>query len=242
MKNRKRPAALVAALLMILIWTTPAGASQSAGFLDSTDGHSVCGWAWDPAAPDRAVEVQISVKDARDGSLLLTQTCLAGQYREDLQQFGGGCHGFSANLEPAALNCEACVIEASCQGVPLTGTLYWQREPEATAMQAEPAASEASLQLIPLGVFRTTAYCSCRSCSGSWGRLTSTGVQAVSNHTAAVDPRVIPFGTRLMIDGVIYTAEDEGSGVNGRHIDLYCDTHAEAAAYGLQNREVYLVP
>ena len=45
-----------------------------------------------------------------------------------------------------------------------------------------------------------------------------------------------------MIDGSIYTAEDEGSGVNGRHIDIYCDTHAEAAAYGLQRREVYPVP
>ena len=102
-------------------------------------------------------------------------------------------------------------------------------------------AASAELSLTPLGLFTTTAYCSCRRCSGRWGRLTSSGAIAAAGHTVAVDPRVIPYGTRLMIDGILYTAEDEGSGVKGRHIDIYFDTHAEAAAYGLQHREVYLV-
>ncbi len=112
------------------------------------------------------------------------------------------------------------------------------------AAAASPAASEdiAAPPLTSLGTFRTTAYCSCRRCSGRWGRLTSTGALAVSGHTVAVDPKVIPCGTKLMIDGIVYTAEDEGSGVKGRHIDIYCDTHAAAAAYGMQNKEVFLVP
>ena len=36
---------------------------------------------------------------------------------------------------------------------------------------------------------------------------------ASSQHTIAVDPRVIPYGTRVMINGVVYIAEDKGGGV-----------------------------
>ena len=54
--------------------------------------------------------------------------------------------------------------------------------------------------LTPLGIFTTTGYCPCESCSGRWGRLTSTGVLACAGHTAAVDPQVIPYGSRLMMN------------------------------------------
>ena len=312
---RKTAAALTAALLMTGLWTTPAAAGQPDGFLEGTDGHTVYGWAWDPDAADSAAEVQITVRNTDGGPLLLTRTCSAGLYREDLLHMGDGSHGFEAALELPPLPYGSYIIEASVRGAVLPGALYWQGssypiqsekpvsadtaspvQPEdpapaditygplgplrtasaetagessdvlsaANAFSTEAAAAvssgplgtltgaPASLSaapaeppapsLIPLGIFHTTAYCSCRRCSGRWGRLTSSGAIAVSGHTVAVDPKVIPFGTKLMIGGTIYTAEDEGSGVNGRHIDIYCDTHAEAAAYGLQRREVYLVP
>lgn len=93
----------------------------------------------------------------------------------------------------------------------------------------------------PLGVFTTTGYCPCESCSGRWGRLTSTGALACAGHTVAVDPQIIPYGTRLMINGVIYTAEDCGGGVNGNHIDIFYNTHEESRAHGTQAAEVFLI-
>ena len=95
--------------------------------------------------------------------------------------------------------------------------------------------------LTPLGIFTTTGYCPCESCSGRWGRLTSTGALACAGHTVAVDPQIIPYGTRLMINGVIYTAEDCGGGVNGNHIDIFYDTHEESRAHGIQAAEVFLI-
>lgn len=92
-----------------------------------------------------------------------------------------------------------------------------------------------------LGIFRTTGYCPCYRCSEGWGRRTSTGATATASHTVAVDPRVIPYGTKLMIEGVIYTAEDRGGGVKGNHIDIFFDSHTQTRQHGSRQQEVFLV-
>ena len=74
-----------------------------------------------------------------------------------------------------------------------------------------------------------------------WGRHTSTGTIASSNHTGAVDPRVIPYGSKILINGVVYTAEDKGGAVRGNHIDIFFDTHGETRMYGTQSADVYLL-
>ena len=111
------------------------------------------------------------------------------------------------------------------------------------AQQTEEAENveEPASQMVSLGVFKTTGYCPCRSCSAGWGRNTCTGAVASSQHTIAVDPRVIPYGTRVMINGVVYTAEDKGGGVRGHHIDIFFDTHTETRQHGVQNAEVFLL-
>ena len=111
-----------------------------------------------------------------------------------------------------------------------------RQETEAAENVEEPAS-----QMVSLGVFKTTGYCPCRSCSAGWGRNTCTGAVASSQHTIAVDPRVIPYGTRVMINGVVYIAEDKGGGVKGHHIDIFYDTHAESKNHGIQNVEVFLL-
>lgn len=95
--------------------------------------------------------------------------------------------------------------------------------------------------LISLGVFRTTAYCPCYACSEGYGRHTCTGATARSGHTIAVDPRVIPFGSKVLINGVVYTAEDRGGAVRGNHIDIFFDSHAQTWQYGTRNAEVFLL-
>lgn len=95
--------------------------------------------------------------------------------------------------------------------------------------------------LVDLGKFKLTAYCPCYECSEGWGRHTSTGATARANHTIAVDPSVIPYGTKVKINGEIYTAEDEGGGVTGNHIDIFYDEHSDALNFGVEYREVYAV-
>jgi len=51
----------------------------------------------------------------------------------------------------------------------------------------------------------------------------------------AVDPRVIPLGTRLNVEGYgNCIAGDTGSAIKGNRIDLCFDTLAECNAYGMR--------
>lgn len=58
----------------------------------------------------------------------------------------------------------------------------------------------------------------------------------------AVDPRVIPLGSRLYIDGYGYAlAGDTGSAIRGNRIDLGHETYREAANVGRRKVHVYLL-
>jgi len=61
--------------------------------------------------------------------------------------------------------------------------------------------------------------------------------------TVAVDPRVIPLGSRLRIDGFdeIFVAEDTGGGVRGNWIDIWFPDHMEALRFGIQSRRVTII-
>lgn len=67
------------------------------------------------------------------------------------------------------------------------------------------------------------------------GRLARYGV-------VAVDPSVIPLGTRLYVDGYGFAiAADTGSAIYGNRIDLCFDTVGEADDYGVQYQTVYIL-
>lgn len=93
-----------------------------------------------------------------------------------------------------------------------------------------------------LGVFKITAYCPCSKCCGKWSDgITSTGVTATEGRTIAVDPKVIPYGSIIEINGHRYISEDCGGAIKNNRIDLYFDSHEDALEWGVQNIEVYLV-
>lgn len=94
--------------------------------------------------------------------------------------------------------------------------------------------------LISLGTYRLTAYCACKHCSDNWGNQTSSGKTAQANHTIAVDPKVIPLGTEVYIFGNKYVAEDTGSAIKNKRIDIYFDSHEEAKNFGIQYIEVFV--
>lgn len=94
---------------------------------------------------------------------------------------------------------------------------------------------------VSLGTYTLTAYCPCSRCCGQFANgITSTGVTARALHTIAVDPKVIPYGTKIMIDGMIYTAEDTGSAIKNKRIDVYFDAHQEALNFGVQKKEIFM--
>lgn len=56
----------------------------------------------------------------------------------------------------------------------------------------------------------------------------------------AVDPRVIPLGSRLTIEGfdLEFVAEDTGGGVRGNHVDIYFTDELSAIQFGVRYRRV----
>lgn len=73
------------------------------------------------------------------------------------------------------------------------------------------------------------------------GYRTSTGRIPVRG-VAAVDPRVIPMGTKVYVDGYGYAvAADRGSAIIGQHIDLFFDTEREAVRWGRKMVRVYIL-
>lgn len=90
-----------------------------------------------------------------------------------------------------------------------------------------------------LGLFRTTTYWPGDG-YGQVGRTTCTGAIATANHTIAVDPSVIPLGSRVRINGIIYTAEDIGGAIRGNHVDIFVNNEGEASQIPMYSM-VYLL-
>ncbi len=87
-----------------------------------------------------------------------------------------------------------------------------------------------------LGDFTLTAYCNCSKCCGSWsGGGTASGTVPTAGRTVAMGG--IPFGTKLLINGNVYTVEDRGTGYG--HVDIYMDSHSAALQFGSQKAAVY---
>lgn len=79
------------------------------------------------------------------------------------------------------------------------------------------------------------------------GQVTSTGT-VTRVGVVAVDPRLIPYGTRMYIvtkDGsYIYgigTAEDCGGDIKNKRLDLFYETDAESRAFGVRDCYVYFL-
>ena len=89
---------------------------------------------------------------------------------------------------------------------------------------------------------RSTAYCPCTICCGPNAKgITALGLPAKPG-VVAVDPRVIPLGTRVYVDGYGYAlAADTGSAIKGNRIDICYETHDEALRWGMRNTKVYVL-
>jgi len=101
-----------------------------------------------------------------------------------------------------------------------------------------PTPTPAPGSLTEIGSFKVTFY-------GPTGHSTKSGTECTEGHTIAVDPSVIPLGTKIYIendplggDGY-YIAEDTGSAVKGNIIDIFADDGESRST--ISSVKVYIV-
>ncbi len=90
---------------------------------------------------------------------------------------------------------------------------------------------------------RATAYWAVRGVGKTY---TASGRKAVWNpdgySTIAVDPKVIPYGTKLFVQGYGFAiAADTGTAIKGNKIDVYFNTYKQACNWGAKYVKVYIL-
>lgn len=89
-----------------------------------------------------------------------------------------------------------------------------------------------------LGKYKITHYCPCSYCCGWSTGITASGTKATAGRTVGCNS--LPLGTKVMINGNVYTVEDTG-GMSSNVIDIFCNSHQEALNKGTYYTDVYLV-
>ena len=88
--------------------------------------------------------------------------------------------------------------------------------------------------------YKITAYCPCSKCCGKATGRTASGTTATAGRTVAASSK-FAFGTKLNINGHIYTVEDRGGAINGNKIDIFVNSHSEALQWGVRYLPVSVV-
>lgn len=92
---------------------------------------------------------------------------------------------------------------------------------------------------------KATAYAPGAHDNGQWGDLTHMGT-TVRPGVIAVDPAVIPLGSRVYIEypdgtGTYAVAEDTGGAIKGNRIDIAMSSVDKAYDFGIKNVKVYVL-
>lgn len=226
---------LILMINLTFFHTMPAFAADTiVGSIDVFNGTQISGWAFETDSPLSSPEIILKVTNVVTGETVSEIRAKPDSKRSDLVSQVGeeGKPAFTTSIDLSELEDGTYSAAAYKDGRKFTGSAYYTKG-HATAGDGQAVRS--------LGAFRLTAYCPCRSCSAGWGRHTSSGAIAAAGHTVAVDPRVIPMGSKLLINGTVYTAEDVGGGVKGKHIDIFFDSHAQSKQFGSQTGEIFLL-
>ena len=99
---------------------------------------------------------------------------------------------------------------------------------------------------IPIDVSNSTNWFIIESTAYSIDGFTASGSRTIRDpngySTIAVDPRVIPMGSKVYIEGYGYAiAADTGSAIKGNIIDVFFNTEAEALNWGRRNVTIRII-
>jgi len=127
-------------------------------------------------------------------------------------------------------------IDGTINHVVVEDCVDWASE---TFPETEPEIITDTEEWKSIGEFKLTFFCPCRKCNGKWtGKATASGAPLKPGTTIAVDPKVIPLGTRVRIGEHEFIAQDTGSGIKGNRIDICLEDHSECLRAGVQYSEV----
>lgn len=116
-------------------------------------------------------------------------------------------------------------------------------QPEENTSIIEEPEQESEMVLTNLGTFKISYYC-CENyphiCNNGDATKTATGTKTTPGRTVAVDPKIIPYGTELIINNKEYVAEDCGGSIKDHRIDICVETHEEALQNGIDYYEVFI--
>jgi 3D (Asp-Asp-Asp) domain-containing protein len=98
---------------------------------------------------------------------------------------------------------------------------------------------------------RATAYSAAASENGKWGAVDYFG-SPLKLGTIAVDPKVIPMGTKVLVTGhshpglpkkaFVATATDQGSAIKGNRIDIFIPgSQSSVSTFGFQDVKLYVL-
>ena len=92
-------------------------------------------------------------------------------------------------------------------------------------------------------VLLVSFYCPCKICCGKWaGGLTSTGTWPEQKFSLACNKAWTRQGKKFFIPSFGLTeCEDTGSKIQGTHVDMFVETHAEAVRLGIKKVTAYEV-
>lgn len=87
-------------------------------------------------------------------------------------------------------------------------TKYLSKDEITPPVQTQPVESKPENNLIYLGKYKLTYYCSCVKCCGKSDGITASGKKVQEGLTVACNS--LPLGTKISINGHIYEVQDRG--------------------------------
>ncbi len=146
-----------------------------------------------------------------------------------------------AKTEKAAEPVQAASTEkTTAKATPVAKTAPAKSEPvQATPAKETPAAEPTGGKEFYVSATAYTA--SCTGCSG----ITATGINLLKNpglKVIAVDPRVIPLGSKVWVEGYGNAiAGDTGGAIKGNKIDLFMANKSDALSFGRKQVKIRIL-
>ncbi|MRG87289.1 3D domain-containing protein [Salinibacillus xinjiangensis] len=127
-------------------------------------------------------------------------------------------------------------------GSSINGLMKWGHVSTELSLTSQELLTKDDLDNAKTMTMKATAYTAhCDGCSG----ITNTGINLIENpdkKVVAVDPNVIPLGTKLYVEGYgVAVAGDIGSAIKGNRIDLFIPSEKKANQWGVQEVKVKIL-
>ena len=147
--------------------------------------------------------------------------------------------GTNRELESTKVNLQATQDGLAVQ---IENNIFLQNSLEQVNQTLQDLKSD-EYEFVYLGEYKLTYYCDERYnhiCGGSG--VTASGRPTTVGSTIGVNPKEIPYGSMVYIEGLGFrSADDTGSGIGTKHIDVLVSGHQEALSQTLLKSDVWVL-